>query len=242
MGLEMVDIVIRTEAEFGIQIPDEDMLDKITVGQYYDYVLARLRGADPRKCMRSMMFYKVRGALIRSFGIARCDVRPDKALDFLLPPGSRRQQWARLSNETGLTMPSLARTGWARAVLGAGLAACAATALLASRGMVPPGIGVCGALGLFWLCWFRVPAGSRIPESCATVRGLVTSVVEVNCGRSALERQVMRECYRDPAVGQERWTDDEVWTKLQDIAIASLGVDRSCITRDAHWVHDLGAG
>jgi acyl carrier protein len=45
MGLDIVELVMTVETEFGVEIPNADAAELRTVGQLFDYVAARV---DPR--------------------------------------------------------------------------------------------------------------------------------------------------------------------------------------------------
>lgn len=43
MGLDTVELVMDVEREFNIKIPDENAVKILTVGEFYDFVISRLK-------------------------------------------------------------------------------------------------------------------------------------------------------------------------------------------------------
>ena len=76
MGLELVEIVMELEDEFGIVLSDADVSEADTVGKTVDLVHARLRHSAEDTCPSQQGFYVVRQHLITQLGISRSAVRP----------------------------------------------------------------------------------------------------------------------------------------------------------------------
>ena len=74
MGLDAVEIVMRTEDEFSISISDDEAGAAATVGDLYRVVLAKL-DVTPG-CLTSKAFYTTRRALVGSLGVPRRSIRP----------------------------------------------------------------------------------------------------------------------------------------------------------------------
>jgi hypothetical protein len=55
MALEIVELFMRAEEEFEIEIPDEDAQALTTVGALSDYISARLGGQDVWERVRAMV-------------------------------------------------------------------------------------------------------------------------------------------------------------------------------------------
>lgn len=223
MGLEMVDLVIGTEAAFGISIPDEDMFHIVTVGQYHDYLVAALGASGSGKCSSSVVFYRLRRAFADRLGVKRDEFKPDTELDSLMPRRSRRRVWSDLAKASDLTFPRLARPNWvyivqAASVIGSIVAAFRLHWLYA--------IGVVAfPIAIYHLA---APVATRIPWEMHAVRGAVTAMLPMNMSRLGKDEHC--------------WTPDEVWAILVGIIVDRLKVDPKEVTREAAFIADLGAG
>jgi hypothetical protein len=83
MGLDSVELVIKVEETFGIQIPDEDAAGIQTVGQLHDYLVHRMQEmgleVEPRPksdvCLAATAFYRVRRAWLSVLDAERSALR-----------------------------------------------------------------------------------------------------------------------------------------------------------------------
>src|SRR5205809_427702 len=71
MGLDLVELVMEVEDEFGIQIADDDASHIETVGQLHSYVCRKIGSghAIQGRCHSMAVFHRVREALVNT-GIA----------------------------------------------------------------------------------------------------------------------------------------------------------------------------
>jgi hypothetical protein len=101
--LDLVELAIEVEKSFGITIVNEDASKIITVGQLYDYVLAKLPAQETRRCLSAGAFYEFRRALIARFAVK---TRRNSSFD------SHRKYYRRAEKDVGLgascTTPRLA--------------------------------------------------------------------------------------------------------------------------------------
>ena len=65
------------------------------------------------------------------------------------------------------------------------------------------------------------PSKSDFPRDYSTVKDLVKFVTTLN---------------------SRTWTHEEVFDRIQEIAVEILGVDKSIVTMEARWVEVLGVG
>ncbi len=76
MGLDTVEFVMWVEDEFGIDIPDRDASEMLTVGELCRYVASRI----PQKVSGDIdqeIFDKVSHHLNTQFGVPLCQILPD---------------------------------------------------------------------------------------------------------------------------------------------------------------------
>ena len=73
MGLDFVELVMEVEETFGFTIPDEDVAGLDTVGKLYDYIWENRFASRSPGCLSSVVFYRLRRALMSVTGVARSD-------------------------------------------------------------------------------------------------------------------------------------------------------------------------
>jgi len=105
-GSSSGDAIYAVEDVFGISLRHETE-ELVTVGDLYELVLRKFKPAKKEGCLRSLMFYKFRRALIDVWGIQRERIRPNVLLETLIPLEDRRQQWIKLGTTLAMPLPSL---------------------------------------------------------------------------------------------------------------------------------------
>ncbi len=225
MGLELVELVLAVEDTYGLKLADKDAQTLDTAGKLYDYILThRFQGVQDG-CLSSIAFHKLRRALISILHVSREDVRVCTRVRTLIPT-RRRQAWRRLQQDLGLRLPRLRRPAWATSI--AALAALGSALFLGVWfASVLAGLAVFGALG-YLLFRATEPLAVELPPECATVRQLVKTIVAKNFGA------ISDQCGRANA--------EELWESLRTLISDCLGVPREQVTRQSHFVKDLGAG
>ena len=77
MGLDLVELVMEIEDEFGFAIPDEDAERIQYCGDLHAYVVHRLRPLGGAPCQSAAAFYRLRRSLLRHLPpVERHQVRP----------------------------------------------------------------------------------------------------------------------------------------------------------------------
>jgi acyl carrier protein len=242
MGLDLVELVIEIESAFGIEIPDEDASNIQTVGQLYDYILAKLpspespRCSSPR-CLSAVAFYSLRRALTDQLGVARRNVRPSTPIGSLIPVSHRRSEWQRLGGCLGWRLPKLVRPAWMEGASYGMLLVWLAAIVTAwgqvtgfSLGALPlvfAGL-CCGSLLLVWAAFhLTTPFATRFTPDGLTVRATV---------RAALASNYWKVSAQGPG-----WDRQEVWECLRAIIVEQLGVAPEEVVESASFVNDFGA-
>ncbi len=232
MGLELVELVLEVEDTFGFSIADEDAAGLTTMGKLYDYVLAYRFHGKQDACLSSIMFYKMRQALMSVLAVPRDAVRVSTELPAIIPK-RRRRTWRAIERATGCRLPWLRRPRWlvtlaTLAALGLGAAAPMLLGLKPFRG------GVAVALfsaGVFGLIFYRLTEflAYEFPPGVATVGQLVKATLARNF---------------QPIVAQSKQpaTDAEVWETLRRIVGELLNVRPDQLTKETDFIKDLHAG
>jgi hypothetical protein len=229
MGLDAVELVLEVENAFGFSIPDDDAERLATVGQLYDYILARRFHAEQDSCLSSMAFYRVRRALISVLRIPRDSVRVATALATIIPR-RRRRTWRAIEKNTGFRLPPLRRPQFvtvlaALITIALGIATSALLGFRLGNGGIIVALLSMGVIGF---------AMVRLTESLATVFPPDTTTV------GELAKGVLARNY--PAIvteSRKSATDAEVWDMLLRIISDQLGVRADQLTREANFVRDL---
>jgi len=113
MGMEIVEIVVRVEDAFGINISDVEAAKLTTTQQIADFVATKVPVSDDPSCLTQQAFYFLREHFANHYSVTRESFHPRTQLDQFVPREYRRQTWAALRNEIGEhAIPDLARPIW----------------------------------------------------------------------------------------------------------------------------------
>jgi acyl carrier protein len=236
MGLDSVELVLRTEDEFSITISDEEAAAAVKVGDLYRIVLAKLDVAPG--CLTSTAFYLTRRALVDALGIPRRSIRPATRLSPLLPDETRKNQWEQIRDRLGLAMPGLRIPGdikqfiYKRAFFVAGALAIVICIVGLSLGW--PGLAVFPLAVVSWIIL------SMVGVSILERPGLATELPTETAGELAQVVLSLNQGRFQPANGTSEQTDEDVWRRLVDIICDQLQVKREEVVPNARFVDDLG--
>jgi len=239
MGLDAVEILLRTEDEFSIAISDEEAASVTTVGGLYRIVLAKL-DVKPG-CLTSQAFYATRRALVDVLGIPRRSVRPSTTLYPLLPNETRRKQWEEIRRHLGLAIPGLRIPAelkqdiYKRAFFSSSALAVLACVVGLSIGW-PDFVVLPLALAL-WIGVFMAGAPVYLRVS---VPGLATELPADTAGELAqVVLTLNQDRFQSSSLPSEQ-TNEDVWRRLVDIICDQLQVKREEVVPNARFVDDLG--
>ncbi len=113
MGLDLVEMVIRTEETFGISIAGEDAANIRTPRELADFISTKVSLSDQPSCLSQQAFYFLRGRFNEHLSFSRRSFRPDTPLEELVPKQNRKIVWAKLQSSVGENaLPDLARPTW----------------------------------------------------------------------------------------------------------------------------------
>ncbi len=110
MGLDTVELVLAFEEEFGIEIPDEDAQNLITVRDVVMFVKKRLKITPPEECFTQKVFYMLRRSLIENYGLQRHQIRRKTVLNNLISLKEIEEGWPYLQMFLDLETPSYKRS------------------------------------------------------------------------------------------------------------------------------------
>jgi hypothetical protein len=109
MGLDVVELVMELEDRFGIDLTDEDLEGTQTVADLYRLVVSKLEHKEAWPCLTSVLFLRMRKALMELEGIERQQVTPRTETASQLPAEDRRATWEALGEALERKLPPLNR-------------------------------------------------------------------------------------------------------------------------------------
>lgn len=242
MGLDTVEIVLRVEETFGVDLPDDELGSVATVGDLYRLLLSRLDGSYA--CLSSRAFYRVRKSMVEVLGVSRRSIRPSTELEALLGDGRRIERWKSIANLASLRFPRLEHPHWFDR---AALAISAVIYLLACALVMPFyfGGGLAPISGLHAISWPFAVGVIFIPIAMAVMRRATPFLASVVPAPTVggLAKIVLANNYPELSQGaaQSKKRDDaEVWRILRGIIVDQLQIKLEEVVPEAHFGRDLG--
>ena len=241
MGMDSVELVLRTEDEFSITISDDEAAAAVTVGDLYNLVLSKL-DLTPG-CLTSKAFYLTRRALVEALGVPRRSIRPATRLSPLLSDDTRRTQWRQIREAIGLATPALR------------IPAALKQALYTHAFALSSAIAVVLCIAGLWHGWWAVSV-----FLLSTVLWIALSVATISLAERLATPALATELPADTAgelarvvlsLNYDRFyapeaaakpTDEDIWRRLVDIICDQLQIPRDEVVPNARFVDDLGVG
>lgn len=222
MGLDVVELIMRAEEEFEIEIPYEDAELLSTPGQLCALIERKLGFIEAEKrsgCPTSRAFYRVREAL-RELNVPRSAITPRTHFESLFPAPERAAHWRELERRLDLPLPRLRLPTPLQFALGFPIA-------LLPLWIIWPNVPLFGVVLMSWLALFRF---SRRYAFVSTPTGYDT------LGNIA-HRFAERQHERDPQLESR-----ELWPKVKLMIADEMSLPLEKVTRDADFFRDLGMG
>jgi len=244
MGLDAVELVMRTEDEFGISLTDDEAAGATTVGDLYQLVLSKL-DLTP-SCPSSKAFYRTRQTLVACLDVPRRSIRPSSDLELLFPESTRKRMWHKAAESIELEFPELQYPSrWRERFwkLGAGISA---FIVLTFSTIIQHRFEGVVSLFAIWIPVFALWMIMFAAIHSALERHATPLKTELPCPTAGdLSRLVLTANYQyfPPAATQNSAiTKDFVWKKLVDIICDQLQVRPEEVVPNASFVEDLGIG
>jgi acyl carrier protein len=242
MGLDTVEIVLRVEETFGVDLPDDELESVATVGDLYKLLLSKLDGSYA--CLSSRAFYRVRSSMVEVLGVSRRSIRPATELQPLIGRRKTAERLRRIEGLAGLRFPRLEHPRWfhrTALLVSAAAYVCACTLVMPvyfAGGLAPMSglraIGFPFAVGVIF-----IPIAMALMRSATPFLAYVAPAPTVG----GLTKIVLTNNY--PALSQgaapsKRRDDQEVWQVLKGIIVDQLQVKPDEVVPEAHFGRDLG--
>ncbi len=230
----MCELVFELEESFGIEIPDGQASDIVTVGDLYAVLLLATAGRtrNPEACLSARVFRSLRRhLLLHSSGLPSPiagRISPSTPLLQTLPKTRRREAWKRMADDLLIRLPPLCRPRYVTFIGFALSLSISIACFLVLGGSTFSTLVSVGCFVLTAALVFAVtqPLATLPDATFDTLRGLTEQVLARNAAKLA-DRH-------------DTFSHRDVWTILTLILSDQLGVDRNKITPDAHLIRDLG--
>ena len=221
MGLDGVELVLRTEETFGISLSDEEVSLVQTPRQLTDLVMKHLAAEPSGVCASQVAFHRLRRTLVADFATPRQSVTPESRWDQFFPVASRRKNWGRLSKALRLRLPPLERPLWLIALICVLTVACGAAVLQPFGSAIAVDSAAIVGVGLLAL---TSPARLLPPTQCRTV--------------GATARYLAAIAPAELIAPTRPWSRAQVRDAVDNIIREVLRVSE--VPEDARFVEDLG--
>jgi DNA-binding transcriptional LysR family regulator len=227
MGLDLVELALAVEETFDIALPDAEAEKLVTPALLIEAIVNKVRTAEHSVCLSRTAFHALRRTLVASVGCGRAAVKPDTALESLIPRAGRRSAWRQMREALRANRwPVLQRPGWVRLSLFLIFA-------VVAGGLGFAGFPVWAALGSGVGLWSLALVASQplcieLPKSCRTAGQLAQFLV-------AHAPKLFEPTGRV-------WTRAEVAETVRCLTIEHLGLKPEQYREGARFVQDLGGG
>jgi hypothetical protein len=114
MGLDLVELVIRIEDTFGVEIPDRVAAELTTPRKVTDFILSKVEESDNSlPCLSQKAFYSLRREFTQQLSISRRQFVPEAKLEALLPEDRKDEVWESIGWSLGVKRwPTVSRSVW----------------------------------------------------------------------------------------------------------------------------------
>jgi hypothetical protein len=114
MGLDSVELIIRIEDTFGIQIPDRVAAGLTTPRRVTDFILTQVEESPaPLSCISQQAFYLLRREFTRHVSVSRRQFRVDSLLKEIVPEAGGDEVWQSIGSSLGVKRwPKRSRPAW----------------------------------------------------------------------------------------------------------------------------------
>lgn len=224
MGLDSVELVIRFEDAFGLNISDDDACRMRTPRDVIEYVMTRVEQSQS-VCLSQQVFYSLRREWCEQLNVTRISLRPATLLDDLVHKRNRRATWERLCASKNATWHQfdLTRPKWMRVSLWL-VPLIVLVGLTARDGF---GIGLLYAVAVAYAAYIlTLRFKTNFPEDKTCVADVVRFSLLDMPQRLNGERKT--------------WTRDEVAETVRRITLEEIGLSPRKYKEDARFVEDLG--
>lgn len=250
MGLDVIELVMEIEDEFGVQITEEDYPKLVTVGDLRDLVAVKLavkEGWEPvgqsSFCPSAALFLWLRKGLRTTLDQPDLRIRPSEPLDAYLSSLKRRTDWCRWETVCELYLPALQHRPWLESLP---LSGTLVTLLVSIAGGVVLSVAQNGDAGLILLAFSFLNS---------LIVGTILLALREALPRRNLPRELVTFADLVRTIGPLDWQQwqtlkrigpaerhEEIWRRVQKIVSKQLNIPIPEIQPESRFMEDLGAG
>jgi acyl carrier protein len=107
MGLDSVELLVKWEKSFAIDIPNAEAEQIVTVQDAVETILRHIQLHPVPGCKSQRLFYQFRQYFMNALGIERDEFKPNTTIEQLLKEMDRKQFRKRMELELGWKLPAL---------------------------------------------------------------------------------------------------------------------------------------
>lgn len=234
MGLETVEMIIKLETHFKIDIPDKDASKLDTPNKIIDYIVNKLRANDDPALSYDLQkaFYIIRNYIVNNFNIPRNSVEPKTLFSEIIKKDPKQYFNQMKSDLDFFSYPTLMPPDWFRRIA---FYPCMVLLLIILIFLVNGGISMVSFLAMVILSFYSIIIFTITPY-------FETNIFPADYTIGDLAKCLNIENYKDSLDGKEKTITIQTIQK-DCIAIISdtLGI-RPNFSLDANFYSDLGAG
>lgn len=232
MGLDGVELIIKVEDNFQVELADEELIKVVTVGDLYKLVLSKMNIDKIDTCLTSHTFYKLRKTMIDKFGIDRKSIKPMTKLDDIFPDKeARKEKWKEYGKLLNLEIPDLEKPEFVTFIMVLCLVTSIATGLI---------LGLVGIVPVYF-AWLIVL--SFIPV-IYIINKMTDSMVYCFDKKydtmGNLTKIVVQKNFIQLSEGIKKWNEKDVWDSLIFIIVDVFDIPPEKIIKESSIVKDLG--
>lgn len=114
MGLDLVELTIRVEETFGIQITDSVASELTTPKKVTDFILSQVEESPaPLPCLSQKAFHSLRREFTRHVSLSRRQFQVDSLLKEIVPGEHGDEVWKRIGSSLAIKRwPAMSRPAW----------------------------------------------------------------------------------------------------------------------------------
>lgn len=236
MGLELTELVMACEEEFGVVIAEEsvDIAELDTVGGLATIIARQLEHPSARGCPRVQVYLTMRRALAAQHSVQKSTVKGETSLDELFPQEGRRTAWRTFQRALPYRLPRLDTPISRKAIW-----------------WISVSLGIPLALWLVAMAYVVLEntAYFLLPVVLYAIPAMLFTLGTYQLGRilpvhtvGELVDAIMGSDTQGVAPGGHAWTQDAVWIRLREMISERFDVDPDSITLETHFFKDLGFG
>lgn len=231
MGLDVVELVMEIEDEFGISIQDKDAEKLQTMSDTQKYLQNILKSRKKFPCPNQHAFYQIRKALMKTGRFSRNTISPRSETQQFIPSENKHQFWKDFGDRIDLKLPSLALNS--KIIKGSLIAPLIVLVIvfcwnIENNGFIyATGSALCSLMvafiiiGIFLLALKCIPTlNIDIPSGCKTLKEIS---IFIAC-RNYLP---------------ENLPTDNIWNRLCRVVSEVAGVEEKELKPETSFIHDL---